>query len=189
MSVLLAAVACREGAAGRSAPTASAASSATSASKPAAAPARRDGTTPSASSTTPPSRCTGGRLSLSLGRVSPGAGNRYVPLVFTNTGTESCSLNGYPGVTLLDSAGDRIGEPAQRQGPDAPTVTLEPGGSAYAALHTVVEGVTDKPCSPRAAQVQAYPPGSTWALRTPANSFRVCGDIFEVSAVKPGRHP
>ncbi|MEU0215147.1 DUF4232 domain-containing protein [Streptomyces sp. NPDC006265] len=115
--------------------------------------------------------------------------NRYVPLVFTNRGPESCSLHGYPGVTLLDSTGDRIGEPAERQGPDAPTVTLEPGGSAYAALHTVADGVTDEPCRPRAAQVQAYPPGSTWALRTPANSFRLCGGVFEVSAVKPGRHP
>ncbi|WP_432156454.1 DUF4232 domain-containing protein [Streptomyces sp. bgisy153] len=111
------------------------------------------------------------------------------PLVFTNTGTRPCSLHGYPGVTLLDSAGDRIGEPARRRGPDAGPLTVEPGGSVYAALHTVAEGVTNEPCRPPAAQVQAYPPGSTRALRAPADSFRVCGGVFEVSAVEPGEHP
>ncbi|MEU9247464.1 DUF4232 domain-containing protein [Streptomyces sp. NPDC048385] len=143
----------------------------------------------SSPSTAPPARCTGGHLGLSLGRVSPAAGNRYAPVVFTNTGEEPCSLRGYPGVTLLDASGERIGESATRQGPTAPAVTLDPGGSAYAALHTVARGVTDKPCWKPATRLQAYPPGSTWALRTPADSFRVCGDVFEVSAVKPGSHP
>ncbi|MFB8759316.1 DUF4232 domain-containing protein [Streptomyces nigra] len=186
MTLLLASAACGDGAAERPATTASVASSAAGASRPPTASATSDG---AGNPSTVSSRCARGRLSLFLGRVSPGAGNRYVPLVFTNTGQQPCSLHGYPGVTLLDSGGDRIGEPAQRDGPDAAAVTLEPGGSAYAALHTVAEGVTDKPCRPRAAEVQAYPPGATWALRTPADSFRVCGDVFEVSSVKPGRHP
>ncbi|MGW0826610.1 DUF4232 domain-containing protein [Streptomyces sp. NPDC002845] len=145
--------------------------------------------TPSPSHSALPLRCTRDHLDLSLGRVSPGAGNRYAPLVFTNTGPDSCSLRGYPGVTLLDSSGDRIGEPAEPQGPEAPAVTLRPGGSAYAGLHTVAEGVTDKPCRRPADKVQAYPPGSTWALRAPARSFQVCGEVFEVGAVRPGEHP
>ncbi|MFI6012582.1 DUF4232 domain-containing protein [Streptomyces sp. NPDC051243] len=185
MSAVLAAAACGGGGAEPSTPTTSASSPTESAPHTPSAPT----TGPSDESTTLPSRCTRDHLDLSLGRVSPGAGNRYVPLVFTNTSAQPCSLHGYPGVTLIDSAGNRIGEPAERQGPDAPAVTLGPGGSAYAALHTVVEGVTDKPCWRPAAQVQAYPPGSTWALRTPADAFRVCGDVFEVHAVKPGKHP
>ncbi|MBD0841430.1 DUF4232 domain-containing protein [Streptomyces sp. TRM68416] len=143
----------------------------------------------SASPSVSPARCTRDRLDLSLGRVSPGAGSRYAPLVFTNTGTRPCSLHGYPGVTLLDSAGDRIGQPAERQGPAAPPVILHPGDSAHAALHTVAPGLTDKPCWRPAARIQAYPPGSTWALRTSADSFRVCGGVFEVRAVEPGTHP
>ncbi|WP_409475040.1 DUF4232 domain-containing protein [Streptomyces sp. HC307] len=79
--------------------------------------------------------------------------------------------------------------PPSPRGQTPPAVILKPGGSAYAVLHTVAEGVTDKPCWAPAAQVQAYPPGSTWALRAPANSFRVCGDVFEVHAVKPGKPP
>ncbi|WP_053762889.1 DUF4232 domain-containing protein [Streptomyces sp. AS58] len=134
-------------------------------------------------------RCTRDRLSLSVGRLSAGAGNRYLPLVFTNTGSESCSLRGHPGVTLLDASGERIGEPAEREGRVFPAVTLEPDASAYASLHTVADGVTDAPCQPPATTVQAYPPGSTWALRAPVRSFQVCGDVFEVSAVRPGEHP
>ncbi len=198
VGVVLTAVACGGSAAGRSTPTASAASSGEAASTPTAS--THPSTTPAASGTgtaaappgspsVSPARCTHDRLRLSLGRVSPGAGNRYAPLVFTNTGTRPCSLHGYPGVTLLDSAGDRIGEPARRRGPDAGPLTLEPGGSVHAALHTVAEGVTNEPCRPPAAQVQAYPPGSTRALRAPADSFRVCGGVFEVGAVEPGEHP
>ncbi|WP_151483940.1 DUF4232 domain-containing protein [Streptomyces albicerus] len=134
------------------------------------APPADDGVTPPASSSAAPTRCTRDQLGLSLGRISPGAGNRYAPLVFTNTGSSPCSLQGYPGVTLLDSSGHRIGEPAKRQGPDSPSVTLKPGSSAHASLHTVAQGVTDKPCRRPAEQVQAYPPGSTWALRAPAHS-------------------
>ncbi|MER6619211.1 DUF4232 domain-containing protein [Streptomyces sp. NPDC000931] len=153
---------------------------------------------PSSSRNTPPvspdpsgdaPRCTRDRLALSLGRVSPGAGNLYAPLVFTNKGTGACHLKGFPGVTLLDASGERIGAPAQRSGDMRPAVVLAPGESAYAALHTLNKGISDEPCRRPAASVQAYPPGSTWALRTPARAFQVCGGTFEVSAVRPGSHP
>ncbi|GGS09462.1 hypothetical protein GCM10010252_55880 [Streptomyces aureoverticillatus] len=136
-----------------------------------------------------PARCTADHLALSLGRIDAGAGQRHAPLVFTNTGSTTCALRGYPGVSLLDSSGDRVGRPARRAGSMLPPVELDPGESAFASLHTVGRGVTDKPCWPRADQVQAYPPGSTRALRTPAAPFEVCGDTFDVSAVEPGRHP
>ncbi|MFF9666998.1 MULTISPECIES: DUF4232 domain-containing protein [Streptomyces] len=134
-------------------------------------------------------RCTHDRLTLSLGRISPGAGNLYVPLVFTNKGTAACHLKGFPGVTLLDASGERIGAPAQRSGDMRPAIVLAPGESAYAALHTLNKGIADEPCRQPATSVQAYPPGSTWALRTQARAFQVCGGTFEVSAVRPGSHP
>ncbi|MEU9191619.1 DUF4232 domain-containing protein [Streptomyces hundungensis] len=134
-------------------------------------------------------RCTADRLRLSLGRISPGAGNIYVPLVFTNTGPTACRLLGFPGVSLLSASGARIGEPAQREGSALPPVVLAPGRAAYASLHTVNEGVSDKPCRQAATWVQAYPPGSTEALRVPADSLRICGATFNVSALRPGQHP
>ncbi|MFG2718512.1 DUF4232 domain-containing protein [Streptomyces sp. NPDC048416] len=143
--------------------------------------------TPSSSAGDP--RCTSDRLRLSLGRISPGAGNIYVPLVFTNTGTTACHLLGFPGVSLLSASGARIGEPAQREGDTLPPVVLAPGKAAYASVHTVNEGVSDKPCRQAATWVQAYPPGSTEALRVPADSLRICGATFDVTALRPGQHP
>ncbi|KUF16914.1 DUF4232 domain-containing protein [Streptomyces silvensis] len=150
------------------------------ASTPASDPAQRSAATP---------RCTADHLALSLGRGDAGAGNRYAPLVFTNTGTTACALRGYPGVSMLDASGERIGHPAKRSGSALPPVELAPGRHAYAALHTVARGLTDKPCWPRAQRVNVYPPGSKQYLRAPARSFEVCGNTFDVSAVAPGKHP
>ncbi|MFH8989878.1 DUF4232 domain-containing protein [Streptomyces sp. NPDC017940] len=147
---------------------------------PTSAPARRPPATP---------RCTADHLALSLGRVDAGAGNRYAPLVLTNTGTVTCALRGYPGVSLLDASGERVGHPAKRSGGMLPPVKLAPGKHAYAVLHTVAPGLTDKPCWPRAQRVHVYPPGSKAALRAPATSFEVCGDTFDVTAVAPGKGP
>ncbi|MFE2029109.1 DUF4232 domain-containing protein, partial [Streptomyces hygroscopicus] len=47
----------------------------------------------------------------------------YLPLVFTNKGTTTCTLTGYPGVSLVDSAGSPIGDPATRRGTTRPTVS------------------------------------------------------------------
>ncbi|MFG3284443.1 DUF4232 domain-containing protein [Streptomyces sp. NPDC048111] len=143
--------------------------------------------TSSASSPAGTSRCTADRLAVSLGRVSPGAGNLYVPLVFTNKGTTACALQGFPGVSLLDASGARIGNPAQRQGSALPVVVLAPGKAAYASLHTVNEGVSDKPCWTAATSVQTYPPGSTEAVRLPARGLHICGATFDVSALRPGQ--
>ncbi|MEV6047654.1 DUF4232 domain-containing protein [Streptomyces xanthochromogenes] len=143
---------------------------------------------PALSSSAGAARCTADRLHLSLGRASPGAGNIYVPLVFTNTGKVACRLQGFPGVSLLSASGARIGEPAQREGGALPAVVLAPGKAAYASLHTVNEGVSDKPCWQAATWVQAYRPGSTEALRVPADSLRICGAAFDVSALRPGQH-
>ncbi|MEU6055791.1 DUF4232 domain-containing protein [Streptomyces xanthochromogenes] len=134
-------------------------------------------------------RCTANGLRISLGRESPGAGNIYVPLVFTNASTAACSLVGFPGVSLVSASGARIGEAAQREGSTQPPVVLAPGKSAYASLHTVNEGVSDKPCWQAASWVQAYPPGSTQTLRVSAGSLRICGAVFDVSALRLGQQP
>ncbi|MHC3474860.1 DUF4232 domain-containing protein [Streptomyces sp. 7R007] len=153
-----------------------------------ATPSSTPSSTPASSPADTP-RCTRRHLTLSLGRISPAAGNLYAPLVFTNTGSKACTFRGYPGVSLLDSSGHRIGEPAKRRGPMRPAVVLDPGDSAYATLHTINNGLSDKPCWQPASRVQAYPPGYTWALRTDARSFQVCGNQFDVAAVRPGSHP
>ncbi|MER6139980.1 DUF4232 domain-containing protein [Streptomyces sparsogenes] len=133
--------------------------------------------------------CSKDQLKLSIGRADIGAGNVYVPLAFTNTGDASCTLTGFPGVSLLDGPGTAIGEPAKRRGPAGSTVVLKPGGSAYASLHTLNKGVSDKPCWRTASEIRVYPPDSYRSMKTSAHSFQVCGGVFEVTAVEPGSRP
>lgn len=130
--------------------------------------------------------CSKAQLTLSAGRMDIGAGNVYLPLVFTNKGSTTCTLTGYPGVSLRDSTGAGIGTPATRRGPIRSTVSLPPGGSASAALHTLNQGTTDTPCRGTAARIRVYPPDSFDAMNVPARSFRVCGGVFEVETMRSG---
>lgn len=56
--------------------------------------------------TAPP--CRGGELRVSQGRGGAAAGNDSEPLLFTNTGSRTCLLRGYPAVTAETSAGSRV---------------------------------------------------------------------------------
>ncbi|MEU1806162.1 DUF4232 domain-containing protein [Streptomyces sp. NPDC019937] len=131
--------------------------------------------------------CPTDRLGLSLGREDVGAGNVHMPLVLTNKSTATCTLTGFPGVSLLDSAGSAIGDPASRRGGSRSTVSLPPGGSASAMLHTLNEGTADKPCWRTPARIRAYPPDSYTSMTVPARSFRVCGGVFEVESIHSGK--
>lgn len=131
--------------------------------------------------------CSTEQLRLSLGRKDVGAGNVYMPLVLTNKSTGTCTLTGFPGVSLLDSAGTAIGDPATRRGASRSTVSLPPGASASAMLHTLNEGTSDTPCRSAPARIRAYPPDSFTSMTVPARSFRVCGGVFEVESVHSGK--
>ncbi len=130
--------------------------------------------------------CSKARLTLAVGRMDIGAGNVYLPLVFTNKSATTCTLTGYPGVSLLDSTGAVIGDPATRRGPTRSPVSLPPGGSASSSLHTLNEGMNDTPCRRTAARIRVYPPDSFDAMDVSARSFRVCGGVFEVEAMQSG---
>ncbi|MGW2325976.1 DUF4232 domain-containing protein [Streptomyces sp. NPDC001700] len=131
--------------------------------------------------------CSTEQLRLTLGRKDVGAGNVYMPLVLTNKSTGTCTLTGFPGVSLLDSSGSAIGDPATRRGASRSTVSLAPGASASAMLHTLNVGTSDTPCRRAPARIRAYPPDSFTSMTVPARSFRVCGGVFEVEAVHSGK--
>lgn len=156
--------------------------------------------TPAASGTTKPSapptskeaasgdRCPSAGMRLELGRGDAGAGNLHYSLVFTNTSGRSCTLSGYPGVSLLAGDGAQIGAPATREGAGAGGVRLAPGARAYSVVHTVNEGI-DGGCRPGGKLLRVYPPGSRDAMTTRSGTFRVCGDTFTVTTLKPGAGP
>ena len=132
----------------------------------------------STSTTTKPSGtgCATSALAVTFGNPNGTAGAVHYTITFHNTGSSSCTLYGYPGVSFLGTGGSQIGAPAQRQsGGTVATVTLAPGGDAYSSVAVTDPGIP--PCSSQAdaAQVRVYPPGQTQAaLVTAPSGVAVC---------------
>lgn len=93
-------------------------------------------------------RCTTDGLDITLGQSQGAAGSLLVDVNFTNSASADCTLAGFPGVALVDEAGDPIGAPAVRED-NAPSgvVDLRPGDSATAALKiSRAENYDDQAC-------------------------------------------
>lgn len=134
-------------------------------------------------SVTSGSRCTVTDLRMRLGPADHGAGNVYYPLRFTNTSGRTCTLDGYPGVSLIRGDGSVIGRPADRQGPRGTLVEVAPGRTVEADLHTLNEGIRSGGCWRKPTFLMVYPPGSTASMTLATSSPLVCGDTFDVGAV------
>jgi hypothetical protein len=125
----------------------------------------------------PAMQCSTSGLHISLGQEQAGAGNRYLPVNFVNTSSTPCYLNGYPGVSFVDHAGNQIGNPAiESSYPHFGPVSLLPGGSAQAVLHFAVTGVySPSACVPvTPAGIRVYPPGSFSSTIVAFNAEQVC---------------
>jgi hypothetical protein len=101
-------------------------------------------TTPSSSSASSRSpRCSTSVLSITPGRVGAALGHVGAPVLFRNTGSAPCHLQGYPGVAALDDSGRQAAQ-AERTpqgylgglafGTSPPVVELRPGETASALV-------------------------------------------------------
>ncbi|MGI5380208.1 DUF4232 domain-containing protein [Streptomyces sp. CA-251387] len=79
-------------------------------------------------------RCHTSELRASIGRPSPGAGQRNFPIVLTNTADRTCTVRGYPGAAFVDASGKQLGPDPKRSPDTRATVSLAPGRSAWAGL-------------------------------------------------------
>ncbi|QWS33145.1 DUF4232 domain-containing protein [Curtobacterium aetherium] len=116
------------------------------------------------------------------GSIEPGsggaAGSVVVHLALRNTGTTTCTVQGWPGVSFVGGGdGTQIGAPAtlDRSAPH-PTVSLAPGSTAVAPLKvTRAENVPSSDCSPVTPEgFRVYPPGSEQSLFVAATSYTAC---------------
>ena len=166
-------------AAGCSAPSSSssspAASAAVTASVPAtssAAPATSFASAGSASSAAVnqnagggPPGCASRDLKATVGIAQGAAGSVYQVIDFTNIGTSSCSLYGYPGVALAGgSPVTQIGAPASRStASPRKLVSLAVGAKANALLQiTEAQNYPSSKCGPTpSTYLQIYPPNQT----------------------------
>lgn len=128
--------------------------------------------------------CQAGDLYVSQGTADAGAGQLYVPVVFTNTSTRTCALRGYPGVSLVNAAHKALAPAATRQKETVGTVDLKPAGKASALLH-LVNGPIGGACHAASTYVQIYAPASTKAQFLPA-SLKYCPPTFTVGTVHAG---
>lgn len=102
----------------------------------------------------------------------------YPNLVLTNTGDVTCTVEGYPGVSLIDADGDQIGAAATREETDTPVaISLKPGDSAYSELQiTNADMFDEETCNPTAATaLRVYPPDQTDSLTVNA-SYMGCAN-------------
>jgi uncharacterized protein DUF4232 len=182
-----------------SASSTTAGGSASPANAPSSAPASSPSSAPSApasptGSPTPagPGPCPTRSLQVKLGVSQGTAGSVYTTITFTNISNVTCTLYGYPGVSLQTARPlHQIGKPA-RENPATPRklVTLQPQTTANALLQIVDAGnYPPSTCGPATAHyLQVYPPNQT----TPAYikyKTQACSKpvrLMTVDVVKPG---
>ena len=117
------------------------------------------------SSAAPRSTCTS--VSLRVIRGSASAGQEIAALQFSNDGTSTCELLGYPSVTLL-LHGKPIGTPARPSTAGASARTLTSGDVAESLLHDYSN------CqAPLSDSVRVVVPGSSVTVVRPAQ-LRAC---------------
>lgn len=135
-------------------------------------------------------------LSLSLSEGEGTAGTYYRSLVFTNKGTRTCTIQGFPGVSYVaGDDGHQVGPSAKRNGEKGPAITLEPGESAYADVGFVqVMNYDPAVCQPTETRgIRVYPPHEYDSMFVPSPGTGCAGappgNQLTVSTVRPGTGP
>ena len=147
--------------------------------------------TPAVASSSAPA-CPTSSLQVKLGVSQGYAGGVYVVIDFTNTGASTCSLFGYPGVSLVKGPPyTQIGLAAKRSTTTPKVlVTLAPGATANALLQIVdALNYPSATCGPtKATALKIYPPNQTEPVYLP-NTSSGCAkpvQIMYIGAVRPG---
>lgn len=187
-----------------SAASATPATEASSASSPATASAPTGGGTTSAAgggstSGTGSLRsgvCTAAHLRGSLTTPAGGgsAGHQAYEIVFRNSGSSPCTLQGWPGVSFVGKGnGTQLGAPATFDRSSAHgTVTIAAGSTAHATL-LVAQARNYQDCGITTADgFRVYPPGSKQSLFVDAGQLELSActasgvEQLQVQAVQPG---
>ena len=133
-------------------------------------------------------RCTAAHTHVWLALSPNGAaGTIFYPVEFTNLGSTTCTLRGYPGVAAINGAGSKLGRAASRIGVPVTTVTLKPDQTAHANLGIEETGAVI--CRPvNAAGLQVFAPGQTVRQIVSNFTFKACRHkvYLRVFPVTPG---
>jgi hypothetical protein len=131
-------------------------------------------------------------LQVKLGVSQGTAGSTYVVIDFTNIGTGTCALYGYPGVALAGgSPAAQIGAAAaESHATPRLRVTLAAGATGNALLRILDAGnFPPGKCHPvTASSLQVYPPNQTTPAYVPT-SVQACAKpvrLLTIGVVQPG---
>jgi len=186
LAAALVAAGCSSGSGGSSSGTSTSTTASTGTSTTSTAPTSTTGgrptSTTSGGSTTaaPSNRCHTSQLTAALGPSQGAAGSTYVTLSLSNHSSSTCTVQGYPGVSLLDASGHQIGTPATRAAGPSGSIVLAPGGVATTTVHTLNAGIAPGGCWAPSTSVKVFPPDELDAL-TASGSITVCGNTFSVT--------
>jgi len=172
------------------------ASGSTAASSPAAPATASSSNTPAVVAPSSPAAgtpaCATSALQVKLGSSNGYAGGVYVVIDFTNTSGSTCTLFGYPGVSLVSGPPyTQIGLAAKRStSTPEKLVTLAAGTTANAQLQIVdALNFPSANCGPtKATALKIYPPNQTEPVYLP-NTSSGCTkpvQIMYIAAVRPG---
>jgi hypothetical protein len=172
-----------------------AASGSTPAASPSAPTATSSSNTPAvvapSSSAAGTPACATSVLRVKLGSSDGYAGGVYVIIDFTNTSGSTCTLFGYPGVSLVTGPPyKQIGLAAKRSANTSKKlVTLAAGATANAQLQIVdALNFPSASCSPtKATALKIYPPNQTEPVYLP-NTSSGCSkpvQVMFIGAVRP----
>lgn len=123
-------------------------------------------------------RCTTAELTTGLGAADAGAGSVFRALIFTNTGSRTCALRGFPRVSYVaGDDGHQVGPAAEMSGDRGGEVRMGVGGSAAAALRLVdVRNDDEAVCRPTPVRgLRIYPPGDTASRFVPMEGTGCAG--------------
>jgi hypothetical protein len=176
---------------GSSQPAASGSTPAASPSAPAATSSSNTPAVVAPSSAAGTPACATSALQVKLGSSDGYAGGVYVTIDFTNTSGSTCTLFGYPGVSLVTGPPyKQIGLAAKRStSTPKKLVTLAAGATANAQLQIVdALNFPSASCAPtKATALKIYPPNQTEPVYLP-NTSSGCSkpvQVMFIGAVRP----
>lgn len=135
-----------------------------------------------------PGTCTAAQLSGSVQDQLGGgaAGSVHRTLRLTNTSEQTCTVEGYPGVSFVDAAGAQIGAPAAREDSAVVPLSVDPGSSVSAVLQQTNAQNYGEQCDlVPAAGLRVYPPGATDSIVLPQELPACSADSIVLMHVGP----
>ena len=135
-----------------------------------------------------PPACPTSSLHVKQGVAQGYAGGMYEVIDFTNTSSTTCTLYGYPGVSLVSGPSHtQIGLAAKRDTTvPVKLITLAPGATANAPLQ-IVDALNYPPatCGPApATDLRVYPPNQTTPVYL-ANTANGCTKPVQTLFIRP----